>query len=1102
MKTRSLFWKFFFTVLAVGLLLSLITPKIPAVYANEVTTDSSASTRTVCTKDIDELAAKQKGALKEGIYVIQSALNGRFVLDVAAGSKENGANVQLYESNVTPAQKWRVSEDEDGYITITNIASGKVLDVSGGSDCSGANVWQYEKNGSRAQKWVAVSTDSGYVLQSALGNSLVLDVSNGLSTNQANVQVFSDNGTLAQRFLFRSLDVKVEPSERLLDDGTYLLFSGSLSLDVKNGLINDGTRLQGFTPNGTLAQSFYLHYDRQVGFYTIASANSGRLLDADKGDLVPGASVALYGTSAEGALQRYWALRAQDDGSFIVINAANGCALSIVGESSGSPVATVSKDDKDLDSWTISEASFAWGADELDQKAASGSEVISDGDYLIGASIGYRKVLDVAGGSQQNFANVQLYTANSTDAQSWSIENLDDGYVRIVNIRSGKVLDVALGLTVPGSNVQLYEWNGTRAQKWLPERTDAGVVFFSALGHGLVLDVSGAGQTDGTNVDVYIANDTVAQAFNLYALSPVVEPCDNLGFEGWYRIESSIDSAFVIDVNGGAASNGTNISLHRSNGTLAQLFRLVWDNGWYRVQTAFGGLLDLDGGNPMPGSNVQQWFNDSPSDNQLWALIDNHDGTYSLQNKASGLYLDVASGIVSNGSNIQGYTPNGTSSQRFVLSRCTELLPEGVMTLISGLSGSLVLDVSAGSVSEGATIQVYSSNSSPAQKWYIARIDGRENTYSIQSLASALYLSVSSGDKVTQLADVSSENAWWEPDIIGGAYILKNAATGKVLDVQNGVSRPGTPVQLFESNGSLAQRFRISQTDVLSSGTYVIHSALSYEKVIDVSNGSLSSGANIQLFDSNDTGAQKWNITRNADGTYSIINCASECSLDVYNGNAYSGANIQQYASNNSSAQRWYIVWEPASGGYVFHSALNRSYVIDVDGGNAANGSNVQVYEANKSKAQGFLLSQTTYVPTAQVRMNRMAQGYSSSTNYLIMVDTTSNYLGIFTGGRGNWTLKDYWICSTGAPNTPTVIGQYTVGAKGYSFGHGYTCYYYTQFYGDYLIHSVKYYQGTFNVLDGRMGVNISEGCVRLPIERAKWIWDNIPTGTKVVTYR
>ena len=60
----------------------------------------------------------------------------------------------------------------------------------------------------------------------------------------------------------------------------------------------------------------------------------------------------------------------------------------------------------------------------------------------------------------------------------------------------------------------------------------------------------------------------------------------------------------------------------------------------------------------------------------------------------------------------------------------------------------------------------------------------------------------------------------------------------------------------------------------------------------------------------------------------------------------------------------------------------------------------------------------------------------------------------------------------------------------------------YTQFYGDYLIHSVKYYQGTFSVLDGRMGMNISEGCIRLPINQAKWIWDNVSAGTKVVTYR
>ena len=134
--------------------------------------------------------------------------------------------------------------------------------------------------------------------------------------------------------------------------------------------------------------------------------------------------------------------------------------------------------------------------------------------------------------------------------------------------------------------------------------------------------------------------------------------------------------------------------------------------------------------------------------------------------------------------------------------------------------------------------------------------------------------------------------------------------------------------------------------------------------------------------------------------------------------------------------------------------------------------------------------------------MASKAQYYGSNTGYLVMVDTTNNYLGVFTGSYGNWSLLKFWRCSTGASSTPTVLGQFTVGAKGYSFGSGYTCYYYTQFFGDYLIHSIKYYQNTFSVLDGRLGMNISHGCVRLPLDEARWIYSTIPTGTKVVTYR
>ncbi len=144
-----------------------------------------------------------------------------------------------------------------------------------------------------------------------------------------------------------------------------------------------------------------------------------------------------------------------------------------------------------------------------------------------------------------------------------------------------------------------------------------------------------------------------------------------------------------------------------------------------------------------------------------------------------------------------------------------------------------------------------------------------------------------------------------------------------------------------------------------------------------------------------------------------------------------------------------------------------------------------------------------TYVDDGLSAMDRLAQTYSSSTKYLLLVDTTENVVGIYTGKQGNWTLKYSWGCTTGKASTPTVTGVFTVGAKGKYFnGSTYTCWYYTQFYGNYLFHSVIYQKGSSTVItDGRIGQNLSHGCVRLTMEHALWIYNNIPTNTTVVVY-
>lgn len=140
-----------------------------------------------------------------------------------------------------------------------------------------------------------------------------------------------------------------------------------------------------------------------------------------------------------------------------------------------------------------------------------------------------------------------------------------------------------------------------------------------------------------------------------------------------------------------------------------------------------------------------------------------------------------------------------------------------------------------------------------------------------------------------------------------------------------------------------------------------------------------------------------------------------------------------------------------------------------------------------------------------RVNLNKMlskAQSFSSSTKWLILVDTKENKVGIYYGSKNNWVQKKYWSCTTGASSSPTVKGSFTVQSKGLAFGSGYTCWYYTQFYGNYLFHSVLYNPGSkTSIQDGRLGINASHGCVRLAIENAKWIYDNIPRGTKVYIY-
>lgn len=159
--------------------------------AREIDTDNKADA-------ITQLAQDNKGTIPDGVYGFASALAGGRLLEIADGSSRNGGNAQTYHNNRTSAQRWQVTSDDNGFLTLKNMRSGKVLDVAGASTKNGTNVQQYAANGTRAQQWIAVKNDDGIVLHSALRTDLVLDVAGASTQDRANVQIYRANGTKAQ----------------------------------------------------------------------------------------------------------------------------------------------------------------------------------------------------------------------------------------------------------------------------------------------------------------------------------------------------------------------------------------------------------------------------------------------------------------------------------------------------------------------------------------------------------------------------------------------------------------------------------------------------------------------------------------------------------------------------------------------------------------------------------------------------------------------------------------------------------------------------------------------------------------------------------------
>ena len=141
-------------------------------------------------------------------------------------------------------------------------------------------------------------------------------------------------------------------------------------------------------------------------------------------------------------------------------------------------------------------------------------------------------------------------------------------------------------------------------------------------------------------------------------------------------------------------------------------------------------------------------------------------------------------------------------------------------------------------------------------------------------------------------------------------------------------------------------------------GMYNIATKMNSNFVVDVADGSMADGGNIQLYTKVNNQAQKWKFVSIGNGYYRIESVLSGKVLDIANGSSDT-ANVQQYTWNNGEGQMWKILLAgDGSGSYLIQS--KKGTILDLDNAVVANNQNIQVFPYNDNQAQRWLLQPTS----------------------------------------------------------------------------------------------------------------------------------------------
>lgn len=492
----------------------------------------------------------------------------------------------------------------------------------------------------------------------------------------------------------------------------------------------------------------------------------------------------------------------------------------------------------------------------------------------------------------------------------------------------------------------------------------------------------------------------------------------NVLADGTYTISTLLNSNYVLDVKDGSTSNGANIQLYEANDTAAQQFKVSHDSQGYVTFTNVksGRVLDLNGAVVKDAGNIQQYTSNGTRA-QKWIVKQDGNGYVVMSAINPNYILDLNGGSVRNGSNIQLHSVTGSNSQRWNITKYVSkderinnlaaqnknTLADGVYEINSVKNSNYTLDVNSASTRNGANVQLYLRNGTQAQAFKVTHDSQGFVTFTNVNSGKVIDLDgaiTKNGRNIHQYASNGTHAQKWIVQQSGSGYSIVSAIdTSFALDIRNGSVYSGSNIQLYKSNNTAAQQWTFNKyvterercdsyasqnKDRMADGVYYIKNQ-NVGFALDVADGSLYGGANVQLYSLNKTNAQKWKITHDSTGYVSFQNVGSGMYLTA--GGSGRSANVYQQKQSNGYNQKWIVMFDNNQNLRIV-SALNSTMVLDVKDGKIRRCSNIQLYDSNNSNAQKWVFEYINtnatgglmqIMGTSQTTVAQMVRYYNSN---------------------------------------------------------------------------------------------------------------------------